>query len=246
MTATSTGTMNGVFTAPRRALRLDLVLQRPLLLGYGVLTVIVLALSLTDVARFGGVLLLLAVAAPAGAGPRDPDREAMWRASLGVSRAAHVRARTRVLLALQSALLLIAALVLFLGPHGADEAAVRDWARPGGVVDVPVPTTAFWLDVLRWAPAVLFSHVSCGRQALQRSGTAVWISGLGTYLGTYLIMTFLFGLVVPALRLPPVQELAGLPTEQLTPWVLAAIGVFGTVLAVVVLRRRARVWARSA
>ena len=246
MTTTSTGITARVTTAPRRALRLDVVLQRPLLLGYGVITALVLALSLTQVAQLGFVLLLLAVAAPIGAAPRDPEREAMWRASLGVSRAAHVHARTHLVLALQGTLLLVAVLVVFLGPHGGDEATVRDWARPGDVVDVPVPTTVFWLDVLRWAPAVLFSHVWCGRAALQRTGTAVWASGLGAYLGTYLIMTYLLALVVPALRLSPVQELVGLPAGMLTPWVLVTVGVFAAAVAVVVLRRRARVWARSA
>lgn len=243
MTAT---TSEAATTAPQRALRLDRFLQRPLLLGYGVITALVLALAVTQVARFGFVLLLLAVAAPVGAAPRDASREAALRANLGVSRAAHIRARTRLILAIQCGMLLVVHLVVFLGPQGGDEVTVRDWTGPAGFIDVPVPTTAFWLDSLRWAPAVLWSHVWCGHQALHRSGTAVWISALGAYSAVYLVMSTLFGLVIPALRLPLIQELVDLPARVLTPWTLVAVGALTAVLAVMELRRRSRVWERSA
>ncbi|PCC34702.1 hypothetical protein [Brachybacterium alimentarium] len=106
-------------TAPRdRALRLELTLQRPLLWGSGVVAALLLLAAIGQFARLGNVLILLAVSVPVAAAPRDPAREGWLSGTLGISRAARVRARVRVVLFTQLGLLLAAAVVILVGPQG--------------------------------------------------------------------------------------------------------------------------------
>lgn len=184
----------------RRALGLELTLQRPLLWGCGVVALVVLLLALGQVARLGVVPLLLAVAAPIGAGPRDAHREALLRGGLGISRAAHVVARTRFVLGLQLALLAVVSLTILWGPHTSEEpAVVGPWNVAGATV--MLPTAGFWSDALMFCSAVLWSHLWVGRDALRSSSTLMWARALVSFLGMWVVTGVVAGALTMALVL---------------------------------------------
>lgn len=235
-----------VATTRNRALRLELILQRPLLWGSGVVALVLLLAAIGQVARLGIVPILLAVAVPVAAAPRDSARDDWLRGTLGISRAAQVRARVRVVMLSQLGLLLIAALVILLGPHsGVAEPAMLGRMRVGGL-SLPVPTAEYWQDLVIWVPAVLWSHIWVGRDALRNSSTLMWARALISYLGMYIVvMAASYGAWLLALLLGTLlgQESAVGPASGAIS-VLTGAALFGGGL--LVLRWRSRVWARAA
>lgn len=234
-------------TAPRdRALRLELTLQRPLLWGSGVVAVLLLLAAIGQFARLGNVLILLAVAVPVAAAPRDPAREGWLSGTLGISRAARVTARVRVVLVTQLGLLLAAAVVILVGPQdGGGEPATLGWVSAGDL-SLSVPTLAYWQDVVIWASAALWSHIWVGRDALHDSSTAMWARALASYLGMYVVvMAVIYGTSMLVLVIGSLlgRDPAAEPARDHLA-VLAGAAVFGAGL--LVLRWRSRVWARAA
>ncbi|GAA1335148.1 hypothetical protein GCM10009592_32130 [Brachybacterium rhamnosum] len=222
-------------TAPRtarhespslRALRLDLVLQRPVLWFGGALALVVLLLALGGIAFVGVVPILMAVGVPVAFGAREPLREAALRGSLGIGRAAHARARTGLVLALQLLLLALAAIVILLHAHHApyDDAIVT---RPLGP------------DAVMWAGAVLWSHIWVGRDALHHSSTVLWARASISYACFY--VAAMVGMGIPVV----VAGLLGAGVFAVPiGTAIGAVVVLGGALAV--LRWRSRVWARTA
>lgn len=242
----SPGTSGTPGAPPNRALRLELTLQRPLLWGTGVVALAVLLLAIGQLARLGIVPILLAVAVPVAAGPRDPMRESVLRGTLGISRAAHVRARVRFVLLAQLALLLVAALVVLLGPHGdVVEPATLGRIEVAGY-SLPAPTLFYWQDLAVWVPAVLWSQLWVGRDALSSSSTFMWGRALVSYFGMYLLVTFgIFGVQMLVLALGTVlgRQGAAEPASSVAFVPVAVVAIAGGLLA---LRRRSGVWARTA
>ncbi|MGY5764079.1 hypothetical protein ACXET9_02615 [Brachybacterium sp. DNPG3] len=231
----------------RRALRLDLLLHRPLLLGTGAIALAVLALAAVQMQKAGIVVLLLATALPVGAAARDVPSEAALRGALGVSRAAHVLARTRWILAAQLAMMLIVLLVLLLGPMDDGAGMVTIGER--------LADPALWEDVLRWSGGVLLSHLWCGRDALRRtSGNMLWMSALGGYgIGYGSIMVLQYGAFLAAVyggalldRLGWWDRGSGLAPDMLEAGLSIGLGVVGIAVILLLLRRRSRVWAATA
>jgi hypothetical protein len=175
-----------------RAVRLEIALQRPLLWGCGVVALIVLLLAGGQIIRLGVVPLMLAVMAPVGAGPRDGQREAMLRGILGISRAAHVLARTRLVVALQLVLLLFATVTILIGPHAARGGLETSPWRTAGA-SAMLPSTVFWSDVLLFSSAVLWSHLAVGRDALCRCSTLLWVRALVSFLGMWVVSAVVAG-----------------------------------------------------
>ncbi|MGO1946684.1 hypothetical protein [Brachybacterium alimentarium] len=234
-------------TAPRdRALRLELTLQRPLLWGSGVVAALLLLAAIGQFARLGNVLILLAVAVPVAAAPRDPAREGWLSGTLGISRAARVRARVRVVLFTQLGLLLAAAVVILVGPQGGGGDPATLGRVSAGGLSLPVPTLAYWQDVVIWASAAVWSHIWVGRDALHDASTAMWARALASYLGMYVVVTAVtFGVRMLPLALGALlgrEPVAG-PAQEY-PAVLAGAAVFGAGL--LVLRWRSRAWAQAA
>lgn len=242
-----TATLHGPSAMTRnRALRLELTLQRPLLWGSGVVALVLLLAAIGQFARLAAVPILLAVAAPVAAAPRDPAREDWLRGTLGISRAAQVRARVRVVLLTQLGLLLIAALVILLGPHsGGEDPAMLGRMRVGGL-SLPAPTVEYWQDLAIWAPAVLWSHIWVGRDALRNSSTLMWARALTSYLGMYIVvMAATYGVSMLVLLFGTLlgQESAAEPASGYT-FVLAGAAMLGGGL--LALWWRSRVWALAA
>jgi hypothetical protein len=229
----------------RRALGLELTLQRPLLWGCGVVALVVLLLAVGQIAGLGVVPLLLAVMAPIGAGPRDAHREALLRGGLGVSRAAHVLARTRIVLGLQLVLLAVTALTILMGPHSVEEpSVVGPWSVAG--ITVMLPTTSFWSDALMFCSAVLWSHLWVGRDALRSSSTLMWARALVSYLGMWVVTGVVAGALTMALVLGSQWIGADVLFEHsmtiglILSWAVMLGGVL------IALHRRSRVWAATA
>lgn len=215
-----------------RAARIDLVLQRPVLLGGGVISLVVLLLASGGITTLAVVPILLAVGVPVALAARDPLAEATLRGGLGVSRAAHVRARTALVLVLQLLLLLVAAAVIPLGAW-ADGADLR-------------PDT-YWTDVALWTSAVLWSHLWVGRDAMsRRSTTTLWAQSLGAYALAYVGGFLVLALAGWGARLT-VSGAGGIEAYALAQTVGVSLGAAVLLLgALATLRLRSRVWARTA
>lgn len=233
-------------TTRNRALRLELIVQRPLLWGSGAVALVVLLAAIGQFAQLGIVPILLAVAVPVAAAPRDSARDDWLRGTLGISRAAHVRARVRVVMLSQLGLLLIAALVILLGPHSGEEhPAMLGRMRMGGL-SLLAPTVEYWQDLAIWAPAVLWSHIWVGRDALRNSSTLMWARALISYLGMYIVVmaagygAWLLVLLLGALL--GLESVVGPAAGAIS--VLTGAALLGGGL--LVLRWRSRVWARAA
>lgn len=233
--------------APRdRAFRLELILQRPLLWGSGVVAMVVLLVALGQFGRWGFVPILLAVAVPVAAAPPDPAREDWLRGTLAISRADHVRARVRFVLLTQLGLLLIAALVILVGPHlGSDDPAVLQQMRLGGL-SLSVPTLEYWQDLVMWAAAVLWTHIWVGRDALRSSSMVMWARALISYLGMYIVVMAVSG-GAQMLARTLLARVGLVDVAVSVTWIV--LTVTGAVLVgggLLVLRWRSEVWARAA
>lgn len=133
---------------------------------------LILVLALTQTARLGVVVILLAIAVPGALTSREPARETDLRGILGISRADHVRSRVRLALAIQAGLLAVAALVILFGPRGDGDPAMFWWSRTA--VQLPIPTIEYWQDLMVVAGAVVWSHVWIGRDGLRSSSAYLW------------------------------------------------------------------------
>lgn len=226
-----------------RAFALDRTLQRNFLLGVAVFTLLVVLLAAGQVMRLGIIPILFAVTAPRVLSRGDRLQDATLRAQTGVSRAAHVRARTRLTLLLQLGLIVVAAVVILIGPQTEDLETMRQLVHVGGV-SIWLPTASFAVDLALWVPAVLWSHVWCGRDALRRIGGG-WASALGAYLGTYLLMLVVASVVGVSVAM--VLGGSSIEFSDTAEWVsLVVAGAMASVLALVTLRWRLQVWARTA
>ncbi|ASK66405.1 hypothetical protein CFK39_11920 [Brachybacterium avium] len=152
----------------------------------------------------------------------------------------------RFVLLSQLGLLLIAALVILVGPHlGSDDPAVLQRMRLGGL-SLSVPTLEYWQNLVVWASAVLWTHIWVGRDALRSSSTVMWARALISYLGMYVVVMAVSGgaqmLARALLARVGVVDVAASVT-----WIVLAVA--GAVLVgggLLVLRWRSEVWARAA
>lgn len=245
-TSQSVDEQSGIRIGPderRRARALDRTLQRNYLLGLAVITLLAVLVSVGQLMRLGFIPIFFAVTAPWVLSRGDRLQDATLRAQMGVSRAAHVRARTRLALLLQLGLILAAAVVILIGPQPEDEGAMRHVVHMGDV-SIWLPTSAFAVDLALWVPGILWSHVWCGRDALRRIGGG-WTSAVGAFAGTYLLILVLAAVAGVSVELINIG--GGATTSDTTEWMVPVVaGLLATVLAAVVLRWRLRVWARTA
>lgn len=248
----SRGPAAGSPTSARRALRFEVIQQRPLLWGGAIITAAVLVLSALRIGAFGAVPIMLAVVTPVWFSAQVPARVEWLRASLGISRADHVRARVRLVLGVQCALVAAAAVVIALRPPG--EYANNMLASAGtgtGMVHLAIGDAQ---DAVLWASAILWSHVWVGRDALRFSSSLLLARVLLTYALMYILMVILtlagFGAVVELSsrgeELAPAEWIgrASGPIPQMV--VLAATALVGVGGALATLAWRSRVWARAA
>ncbi|MCL6423018.1 hypothetical protein Bequi_06380 [Brachybacterium sp. JHP9] len=241
----------------RRALRVEIALQRDAFVGSSIFATMVLAITLPGFARLGGILLGLALWAPYMFAMGDvPERRAM-RAALGISRADRVRARTVLVVMLQAALSAVVVLVLLFGPPRVPDAGgelpMMAWHAVVTGISLPVPTSALWSDVLTWLPALVITHIWVGREALRRAGAWVLVASAGTFLLAYGVMSLLPSLLI--FLAPGLLEqvlLRGVDGELIGGgWITfeglqALAGGAVLLLALVVLVWRSRTWARRA
>lgn len=227
----------------RRAIALDRTLQRNYLLGVAAISVVIVLLAAGQLVRLGFIEIMFAVTAPWVLSRGDRLQDATLRAQMGVSRAAHVLARTRLALIVQVLLIVTAAVVILIGPQYSDSESMRRLVQVGGV-GLWVPTSAFAVDLALWVPGILWSHVWCGRDALRRIGGG-WTSAVGAFAGSYLLMV-----VVAAVAGVSVELMlggGGVDALNAAQWMVpVVVGVIATVISGIVLRWRARVWARTA
>lgn len=236
----------------RRALRMEAIQQRPLLWGGALLTAAVLVLAALRIGTFGAVPIVLAVIAPVWFSAQLPAHLQWLRASLGISRADHVRARVRLVLGVQLALITAAAVIIALRPPGEYASTMLATASSGtGSVHLTVSDAQ---DAVFWVSAILWSHVWVGRDALRSSSTLLTARVLLTYAVMYALM-----LVATLGGFSAVVELAG-PGGETAPaeWierasqpmpqaiVLAATSLIGVGGALAALAWRSRIWAREA
>lgn len=236
----------------RRALRFEMIQQRPLLWGGAGVTAVVLVLAVLRIAFAGAVPITLAVVAPVWFSAQLPARVRWLRASLGISRAEHVRARVRLVLGVQLVLIAATAAVVALRPPG--DTASNVLASAGTDTGTVVLTIGDAQDAVLWASAILWSHVWVGRDALRSSSSLMLARALITYVLLYVLMV-----VMTLAGLSAVVELGGVG-EGLTPveWIergsrpvpqaitvalTALVGVGGALAA---LAWRSRSWARAA
>lgn len=241
----------------RRALRVEIALQRDALVGTSTIATIVLAIALPGFGRLGGILLALALWTPYMLAMGDgPDRWAA-RAELGISRADRVRARTVLVVMLQAALSAVVVLILQFGPprtRATDgEMLMMTWHAMGLGISLPMPTAQLWADVMTWLPALVITHLWVGREALRRASTWVLLGSGATFVlayGTVMMLPPLLVHVLPGLADQIVMGgVDGEPVGggSLTFETLRAIvGAAVLVLALGALAWRAGTWARRA
>lgn len=236
----------------RRALRFEIIQQRPLLWGGAAVTAVVLVLAVARIGFLGAVPIMLAVVAPVWFSAQLPERVRWLRASLGISRADHVRARVRLVLGVQLALIAATAAVIALRPPGdyvSDTFAMA--STPTGTVELTLGPVQ---DAVLWTSAILWGHVWVGRDALRSASSLLLARALLTYGLMYALMV-----VMTLAGLSAVVEL-GSRAQELTPaeWIehasrplpravaLAVTALVGVGGALAALARRSRAWARAA
>lgn len=241
----------------RRALRVEIALQRDAFVGSSIFATMVLAIALPGFARLGGILLGLALWAPYMFAMGDvPERRAM-RAALGISRADRVRARTVLVVILQVALSAVVVLVLLFGPPRVPDAGgelpMMAWHAVGAGISLPMPTSALWSDVLTWLPALVITHVWVGREALRRASAWVLVGSPAAFVAAYALVRMLPLLVFHLVRVvdQKLLEKGILDHGPSDLWLAygrfqTAVGVAVILLALVVLVWRSRAWARRA
>lgn len=236
----------------RRALRFEVIQQRPLLWGGAIIAAAVLALSALRIGAFGALPIMLAVVTPVWFSAQLPARVEWLRASLGISRADHVRARVRLVLGVQCVLIAAAAAVIALRPPG--EYANNMLASAGTDTGMVHLTVGDSQDAVLWVSAILWSHVWVGRDALRSSSSLLLARVLLTYAVMYILMLILtlagFSAVVElgsrGEELAPavwIERASGSTSQLVVLVVTALIGVGG---ALATLAWRSRVWARAA
>ncbi|MGO2361027.1 MAG: hypothetical protein ACTH6N_07825, partial [Brachybacterium tyrofermentans] len=141
---------------------------------------------------------------------------------------------------------LVAAVTVLLGPHGGVvEPATLGRIEVAGYF-LPAPTLYYWQDLAVWVPAVMWSHLWVGRDALSSSSTVVWGRALLSYFGMYLLVTFaIYGVQMLVLVLGTVlgRQGAAEPASSVAFVPVAVVAIAGGLL---VLHQRSRVWARTA
>ncbi|UYG17185.1 hypothetical protein BRM3_01750 [Brachybacterium huguangmaarense] len=219
--------------AVMRALRLEASVQSTYLVGALVISVVVLALSVTSM-RLGFVPILLAVLAPYTLARGVPLRVDVLRASSGISRADAVRGRVALIGIVQLALVLVALGSISIGAHLSIELAVSETRPLGGVL--------LLVDASTWIPAVLWAWVITGRDSLRRP----WAPAAFSAVVVYVVVSTALGIFFQMRRLAPIS--ANEPTLPTSSEVTLQLGSGAAVLLVglVVLAWRVRAWTRTA
>lgn len=233
-TAPTTAARTGRRVGVARALRLEASVQSTYLVGALVISVVVLALSVTRM-HLGFVPILLAVLAPYTLARGVSPRVEVLRASSGISRADAVRGRVALIGIVQLGLVLIALGSIAIGAHLSIDLA-------GGAprsLDGPL----LFVDASTWVPAVLWAWVVTGRDCLRRP----WAPAAFSSVVAYVVVSAVLGVFFQTRRLAPIASTwpSTLPSSSEVALQLGC-GAFVLLVGIVVLGWRVRAWTRTA
>jgi hypothetical protein len=230
----------------RTALRLDLRLHWSYLFWILVLGVICLYSAVAHGTRWAIGPILCAAAVPGALGSDDPDSIHELRAALGISRAAAVRSRTRMVCVLQGLLAAVAAVAIFAGDDPDGPGVMHRIVHAGGM-QVMAPTIHYWADLLIWLTALIASHLLYGCVAMRAGTTFALVGCVATYLWVYVAIELIDFLANMAAIVIGTQHTLGQALGDTGEATLSVVvrGVIAVVVLVLFVRRR-RTWIREA
>lgn len=232
--------------ALRRAIRLDLALHRDFLLGAAAISVLLVLAAVFANIELGFVVLLLGLYLPAEFASKDQDvawrgdRDQLLRSTLRVSRADTARSRTVLIAAGQVIAILLVTVIVIVNRTTA--------AADLGTGLVHDPGTGAWgtvIDPLTFAAAMIWSHAMVGGQALRFGRRFVFASALGTFIAVHIVVT-VASLLAAAGTLLATRGSLYADTTSLSMTVAGAVPLLALLVAVLLLLRRSRRWARGA
>jgi hypothetical protein len=233
------GTLGAAVRVDIRLLRIQLRMLGAIVFGFVVIS-------------FGGfrggfLLILLATVMPAYLARGGHGSADELRASLGISRADAVRARTRIVCTAQIVLILLMTMIALFGHVDGSSILAT---LTGGIVLVNGPSVVVWADILTWAPAIVVAHAVVGRAAMREADRVREFLGLGVYIGTYVglvVLAVLISAPLGAFDTVAVRSVGDLVESTPTfMTVRIAIGGLALVGSVVALAVRYRTWIREA
>ena len=216
-----------------RALRLEASVQSTYLAGALVISVVVLAFSVTSL-HLGFVPILLAVLAPYTLARGVSPRVEVLQASSGVSRADAVRGRVALIGLVQLALVLVTLGSIAIGAHLSLDLAVHDTRPLGGVL--------LFVDASTWVPAILWAWIITGRDGVRRP----WAPAAFSAVMAYVVVSAALGFFFRMHRLAPIaSDEPNLPTSSEVALQLGC-GAAVLLVGIVVLAWRVRTWTQTA